>query len=209
MDIVFVHGWGLDYRIWDPVASRLEGNHLIRVELGFTGLSEKFLPNDLNLQDSICVGHSLGALWLLKMMSELPRAFISINGFDRFTPHISQEEVLAMKERLIKSPTKELKRFFKASGGHFEEQNFDIQRLVEGLDWLGSWDASQEIEDLRANTCQVMALAAKDDKIVPSHMTESIWRSDEIQSKKTGGHILPLTNPEWCAEKIQKAFKTC
>jgi hypothetical protein len=33
-------------------------------------------------------------------------------------------------------------------------------------------------------------------------MSEAIWRSDNILWSDTGGHVLPLKHPEWCANHV-------
>jgi pimeloyl-[acyl-carrier protein] methyl ester esterase len=47
----------------------------------------------------------------------------------------------------------------------------------------------------------VLALAARDDAIVPPAMSQSIWRERLIWSPD-GGHVLPLRHPQWCARHV-------
>ena len=46
-----------------------------------------------------------------------------------------------------------------------------MARLDEGLDWLMHWDARRAKQAL---TCPVLALAARDDPIVPPAMSEAM-----------------------------------
>ncbi len=65
------------------------------------------------------------------------------------------------------------------------------------------WDARAKRGAL---TCPVLALAARDDAIVPEAMTEAIWQEESgapsVIWSEDGGHALPLRRPEWCARHI-------
>ena len=54
----------------------------------------------------------------------------------------------------------------------------NVGRLDEGLGWLMDWD---ETETKAALACPTLALAARDDAVVPQAMSEAIWRSDTIR----------------------------
>jgi pimeloyl-[acyl-carrier protein] methyl ester esterase len=75
----------------------------------------------------------------------------------------------------------------------------NVGRLDEGLGWLMDWD---ETETKAKLACPTLALAARDDAVVPQAMSEAIWRSDTIRWSSTGGHVLPLKHPEWCANHV-------
>ena len=74
-----------------------------------------------------------------------------------------------------------------------------VERLDEGLGWLMDWDETEAKAEL---ACPILTLAARDDAIVPPAMSEAIWRSDTILWSDTGGHVLPLKHPEWCANHV-------
>jgi hypothetical protein len=78
----------------------------------------------------------------------------------------------------------------------------DTGALRAGVDWLATWDASEETRTLKA---PILALAAEDDMIVRAPMTEGCWgegRAD-LRWVKTDSHLLPMTHAEWCAEQIE------
>ena len=75
----------------------------------------------------------------------------------------------------------------------------NVERLDEGLGWLMDWDESKARAEL---ACPTLALAARDDEVVPQAMSEAIWGSDTIRWSETGGHVLPLKHPEWCANHV-------
>ena len=73
----------------------------------------------------------------------------------------------------------------------------DGARLASGLDWLATWDARTKVA-----ATPVLALAAADDAIVPIAASRSQWPRNSLRERADGGHVLPLTRPEWCAAEI-------
>ncbi len=151
-------------------------------------------------EDSIAVGHSLGLLWLLKQGQGRFRALVSIQGFDCFSCHIPKSRVLGMQRTLKRDADATLRAFWKACGTEpfAAKDALNVEALGNGLDWLASWDAREE---RRALSCPTLALASRDDAIVPPSMSETIWNGDVIWSE-TGGHALPLLRAEWCASQV-------
>ena len=45
-----------------------------------------------------------------------------------------------------------------------------------------------------------LALASRDDPIVPLAMSQAIW--NEIVWSEDGSHVLPLRHPRWCARHV-------
>jgi pimeloyl-[acyl-carrier protein] methyl ester esterase len=155
--------------------------------------------------DAIAVGHSLGVLWLLhraRQEGHAPfRALVSIEGFDRFCPHIPPSRVAGMRRGLRRDAYQTVEAFWRGCGTELfaPADALNVERLDEGLSRLMDWDESKAKAEL---ACPILALAARDDAIVPQAMTEAIWRSDTIRWSDTGGHVLPLKHPEWCASHV-------
>ena len=61
------------------------------------------------------------------------------------------------------------------------------------------WDAPKAKQEL---ACPVLALAARDDAVVPASMSEAIWETPGIIWSPDGGHVLPLRHPRWCARHV-------
>jgi pimeloyl-[acyl-carrier protein] methyl ester esterase len=202
MHLVFVHGWGFHAGIWRDVIAHLPGADISLVDLGFVsggpeGGSE--WP-----RDAVAIGHSLGALWLLRRAGEQARApfraLVSIQGFDRFCPLIPASRVTGMRRGLKRDALVTLQAFWRAAGTQaFAPANaLNADRLDAGLDWLLHWDARA----VRAHLgCPTLALAARDDAIVPEAMSAGVW-GDDLRWSNTGGHVLPLRHPEWCARHV-------
>jgi pimeloyl-[acyl-carrier protein] methyl ester esterase len=71
--------------------------------------------------------------------------------------------------------------------------------LAQGLDWLQEWDARATLAALRV---PVLALHSRGDVIVPAALAQASF-GEAIEWHDGGSHLLPLTAPQWCAEKIK------
>jgi pimeloyl-[acyl-carrier protein] methyl ester esterase len=202
MHFVLVHGWGFNAAIWRELAGYLPTREISLVDLGFIAGGPPSV--DEWPKTSIAIGHSLGLLWLLHRAGEgggAPfRGLVSIQGFDRFCPTIPRSRVAGMRRGLRSSPYPTLEAFWRGSGAppFCPPEALNIERLDEGLGWLMDWDESQAGADLG---CPTLALAARDDTIVPLAMSEAIWGKN-IRWSQTGGHMLPVKHPEWCANHV-------
>ena len=200
---VFVHGWGFNAAIWRDSTGYMRNSEVSLVDLGFIEGG----PPSVSVwpRDAIAVGHSLGVLWLLRRAGEEGRApfrgLVSIQGFDRFCPPIPTSRVAGMRRGLRREAGQTLEAFWRGCGTEpfASPESLNVGRLDEGLGWLMDWDESQARAEL---SCPTLALAARDDAIVPQAMSEAIWGADNIRWSETGGHVLPLKHPEWCANHV-------
>jgi pimeloyl-[acyl-carrier protein] methyl ester esterase len=199
MHVVLVHGWGLHAGIWADVIGHLGDAQVTLVDLGFVADGPK--SSDIWPEDAIAVGHSMGVLWLLKEGGGRFKGLVSIQGFDRFCPHVPQSRVAALKRGLKRDPGGTMQAFWRSCGApdFALPKMLNVARLDEGLDWLMHWDAREAKEGLE---CPILALAARDDPIVSPAMTESVWQGSEIIWSPDGGHVLPLRHPRRCARHV-------
>jgi pimeloyl-[acyl-carrier protein] methyl ester esterase len=203
MHFVFVHGWGFNPAIWRDVLRNIGNAEVTLIDLGFIAGEPQAAASWPS--DAIAVGHSLGLLWLLHRAGEeekLPfRGLVSIQGFDRFCPHIPPSRVAGMRRGLRRDAGQTLDAFWRGCGTEpfAPQEALNIERLDEGLGWLLDWDESRAKTKL---ACPTLALAARDDAVVPQAMSEAIWGGDTIRWSDTGGHVLPLKHPEWCANHV-------
>ncbi len=199
MHFILVHGWGFDAGFWTPLAKRLRNAAVTRVDLGFIGdVSEQ--SSDWP-DDAVVAGHSLGVSWLLREAGSRYKGFVSIQGFDRFCPHVPEARVAALKRGLDRDPHATLQVFLRSCGAVdvAATPQLNVPRLREGLDWLMHWDAE---EAKKAIECPMLILAARNDAIVPPAMTEAVWGKRKILWSAGGGHVLPLSHPDWCARHV-------
>ena len=199
MHFVLVHGWGFHAGIWADFIDHLEGAEVSLIDLGFVAGGPKGASDWP--PDSIAIGHSLGLLWLLREGGGRFKGLVSIQGFDCFSCYIAPSRVAALRRGLEKDAGGTLQAFWRSCGasGFTLPEALNVARLDEGLDWLMHWDARKAKDEL---ACPVLALASRDDPIVPASMSEAIWKDKGIAWSQDGGHVLPLTHPSWCARHV-------
>jgi pimeloyl-[acyl-carrier protein] methyl ester esterase len=198
--VVFVHGWGYNPHLWRAMAAQMYGIEPIYVDLGFIDGYEG--PKiDAVPSGAIVVGHSLGALWLLRQRSDY-KGFVSLAGFDCFHAHVPPSEMEQMHNHLARNAPAQMHGFWQASGTYdfCGSEQINVPNLQKGLDWLANWDARSALKSL---SCPVRALASKTDAIVSKEMSASIWKDKDLRWIEAGGHCLPMTLPAWCAREIE------
>jgi pimeloyl-[acyl-carrier protein] methyl ester esterase len=199
MHFVLVHGWGFHAGMWADVVDHLGDAGITLVDLDFVAggpEGETEWP-----ADAIAVGHSLGLLWLLHQGKGRFRALVSVQGFDCFCCHVAPSRVEALRRGLEREPHGTLQAFWRSCGasGFALPEALNVARLDEGLDWLMHWDARTAKDEL---ACPVLALAARDDAIVPPSMSEAIWQDTGLIWSPDGGHVLPLIHPRMVARHV-------
>jgi pimeloyl-[acyl-carrier protein] methyl ester esterase len=199
MRFVLVHGWGFHAGIFADLVANLDGAETTLIDLGFVSGGPKGATDWP--ADAVAIGHSLGLLWLLEQGGGRFRGLVSIQGFDCFCRHVSPSRIAALKRGLEREPGGTLQTFWRSCGaaGFALAQALNVARLDEGLDWLMHWDGRKAKQEL---ACPVLALAARDDAIVPASMSEAIWEDTGIIWSQDGGHVLPLRHPGWCARHV-------
>ena len=199
MRFVLVHGWGFHAGIFADLIGHLDGAETTLIDLGFVSGGPKAASEWPS--DAIAIGHSLGLLWLLEQGGGRFRGLVSIQGFDCFCCHIVPSRIAALKRGLERDPGATLQAFWRSCGaaGFALPEALNVARLDQGLDWLMHWDARKAKQEL---ACPVLALAARDDAVVPASMSEAIWEDTGIIWSQDGGHVLPLRHPRWCARHV-------
>jgi pimeloyl-[acyl-carrier protein] methyl ester esterase len=199
MRFVLVHGWGFHAGIFADFIGHLEGAEITLIDLGFVAGGPKGASDWPS--DAIAIGHSLGLLWLLQRGQGHFKALVSVQGFDCFCCHVAPARVAALRRGLERDPGGTLQAFWRSCGasGFALPAALNLARLDEGLDWLMHWDAQKAKGELG---CPTLALASRDDPIVPAAMSEAIWKETGIVWSPDGGHVLPLRHPRWCARHV-------
>lgn len=193
--IVFAHGWASGDFVWDQIKPAFNEDDVHTINIGFMGDEDVSIPDG----QFIGVGHSLGGLWLMKHYPDQMRGFVSIASFNCFYTHVSGKILKIMQRGILQDTAKELSEFWYHAGLDHPSGFLNVNpvKLVEGLVWLSQWDA--DIPDI-----PLKILAARNDHIVPKEMTHDIWKDYDIEWRDDGGHMLPLTQAEWCIQHIKE-----
>ena len=221
-EVIFVPGWGLETRLWafvEAVLMRIPGLNMrcMAVELG----SALSLPRVTAFR--LGVGHSAGFLWLLQQRPFSLDGLVAVNGFTRFVagtdfPEGVEAELLQrMLFHVQQDPAAVVTAFLRRCGAFYlKSVNIPllilkkVQKLREGLIWLQEWDGRPA---LIAESAPLLVLAGGADRIVTPAMTKACFcqQSDRnVFWQSTGGHLLPLSHPEWLAMHIwQFALQLC
>ena len=207
---LFMHGWGFDAGFWDPVRRALPEADVTVLEHGYSGRQRHELGGLAVPAGTIAVGHSAGVLDLL---CELPAAcggLVAINGFSRFTlgpdfPHGVPARVLdRMAGRLAADPSGVIGAFWIRCGADAQPRGMHgspvAARLETGLERLRGRDARRPLAEL---DLPVLALAGANDPVVPAALTRACFGDRTIVWNDAAGHVLPLSQPQWCAEQLQ------
>lgn len=208
--LIYVHGWGLTADLWNPLRQRLGVMDDFAVDLGFQGGLRERIPYPA--MPYVAVGHSLGLLWLLSNYPDHPwQGLISINGFscfskrNDFTDGWPAKVLTRMMAGLDKDP-KTIYRDFMSRAGLKNPQtdHLDVERLKIGLQSLIADDGRAVLLGFQR---PVLALAGGADQIVPEAMSRACFDDDILAVLDNGDHMLPISNPDWCADHI-KPFLT-
>ncbi len=199
MRLYLVHGWGFGPDCFDALAARLEKFSIARADLGFFGEAKipQFAPGD------VLIGHSLGFLWGLSQNRAWAGA-VAINGFARFTLDdqgrgcVRASELRALRKFLARDAQACVADFRARHGGGPARGVARAEALATGLDLLETGDAAPGLTGL-----PILSLAAQDDPLVPLDAARELAQTgDELAVSATGGHGLPWTAPDFCAENI-------
>jgi pimeloyl-[acyl-carrier protein] methyl ester esterase len=222
---LFVHGWGFAPDFWTPLIKALGNPDADRIDLGYfhsvipakagiqkePRLDSRFRGNDA--EEVTAITHSFGTMWLLDHLPAQLDKLIVINGFARFSeqadyrPAVPGRYIAMMRQRFEADPVGTLKEFGKVCGATEPLPGPpDSARLARDLARLQDGDARPALNALAIPT---LALAADDDVIVPPGMSRLAFanRLDTRLEWREGGHLLPRSNPAWCAERIRAFLK--
>lgn len=207
--MLFIHGWGMNSTIWQTTIEKLQGVSCKTIDLGFVKGGK---THSIENKPTIVITHSLGTLYFLKavlgkeLSSENIKALIVIAGFTDFTSFTPIEAIRKMQEGVGSNPATQMALFWRRAGckNFAPSEALNPENLIEGLEWLATWNAAQEAKALQ---CPKLILASKSDKIVPASAIEEQWQSENIVWNETASHCLQLSEPDFCAGEIKQCLQ--
>ncbi|CAK0764588.1 pimeloyl-(acyl-carrier protein) methyl ester esterase [Azospirillaceae bacterium] len=208
--LLFVHGWAFDRSFWTPLVRSLENHVSVIVwDLGFRG-SASFVSAPPSNRPIVAVGHSFGLMWLLREHPVFWSALVSINGFPRFSKSpdfplgVAPRVLERMITRLDAEPQVVTRDFLVRCGvAAPQTEGLDVARLRWGLEALAQWDQRASL----LSETPTLALAGRSDPIVSAAMTREVFASVPVEWHD-GGHLLPITAPDWCAACLRSFLET-
>lgn len=167
-------------------------------------------------EEILLMGHSLGALLAIEtaLLSERVKGLILFSPFARFTetngyPGQSPKVVRAMRNQLIKHPSKLLQNFYKTMvyPSNLEikvPESIDSKTLQIGLDFLLTHDIRERIQEVNIPTLIIYGEA---DKIVNANIPKELdkkFKNSVFYKIKDAGHAVPLTHFNECFQVIKR-----
>jgi pimeloyl-[acyl-carrier protein] methyl ester esterase len=209
--------------MWDALRALLpEWRHAV-VDAGY--FSKPVAPDFSG--PVLAVAHSFGSLRVLSDPPDACMGVVFINGFtrfrasddfpdgvparalDRMLAKLSAESAAASTptgiDGLIASSSKVVDDFRARCGTSAAPASLNAAVLARDLKTLRD-------DDLRGilNSCQLpwRALAGDADPIVSAAMTRATFDTEKIAWRDRGDHLLPLSDPAWCAMHIRNFLHT-
>jgi pimeloyl-[acyl-carrier protein] methyl ester esterase len=166
--------------------------------------SKFLLPLPPGERNNILIGHSLGFVHGLNKHQDW-RGWIAINSFPRFVESkagkgcVSAPVLRDMRMRLIANTNLTLFGFYQLLGLPTPKGTPNSDRLRDGLDALRDLDISEAAAKLAPG----VVIASKNDPLVPVATSVALAEGENILWHEDGGHVLPLTDPAFCAGAIR------
>ena len=199
MKIIFVHGWGADASYWDDLAVLVHGGKdAQRVDLGYTDKQAHYAGGP-----ALYITHSLGTLWALQNRAQDMQGLIAINGFACFKTLVDTKVLTLMKKGLARDIASQMHAFYCAASMP-QQGALHPDNLTLGLEWLAQEDARPVLGALEPS---VMALLSGQDNIVPLEAVRAQWDKADVKICAPGGHNIPQTHAQWCADHINAYIK--
>lgn len=200
MKLVFIHGWALSPAIWDGICALLPDIPQMRVDLGFFDKATEISADD----DCILVGHSLGFVHGLRHKKNW-RGWIAINSFPRFIKNTdlagctSEAELRDIALRLKKNPQQCVADFLNFIGAPANNLAPNAETLRAALETLRDADVADIAASLPG-----LVIASFHDRLVPLATSQALAKGKEFVLRKSDSHILPLTEPTFCAMAMRQ-----
>ena len=205
LTLLFMHGWAFDASLWRDVAPRLASVRCVTADRGYFG--DPVIPGADG--PVIVVAHSLGAMRALFSLPDDCRGLIAINGFDRFvagpdSPGVAGRIVDRMLDRLASEPDQMVRDFRLRCGEAEPFGPANVGRLQTDLQFLREGDCRTRAA---AAPFPILSLQGASDPILPAALRGAAFAGCarlQTGTCRDGGHLLPLTHPDWCVRMIEQ-----
>lgn len=202
LPLLFLHGWGFDASVWEPLRAHLDGWEILAVDAGYFGRPAA----PVRPPAYVAVAHSLGAMRSLEEGAGCCGRVL-INGFARFSAAgdfpagVAPRVLERMLARLAADPAAVAGDFRRRCGADapLPAGGLADAALAADLRYLRDGDGREAWAGSRV---PARILAGDADPVVPPALTRASF-GDAIVWCAGGGHLLPLTHPEWCAGHIR------
>lgn len=204
LTLLFCHGWGFDGTVWDALASALPEFAQVRDDVGYFGASAQPAPPP----PCIAVTHSFGTMRLLDAPPPGLVGLVAIAGFDRFTatdgfPGSPRRVVDRMISAVAQEPATVLTDFHALLGSLVPAGTPETERLQADLVTMRDGDLRPRAA---AIAVPILSLQAARDPLLSLGVRETVFAAAPGVMRRThpgAGHLLPVEEPEWCAEAIR------
>ena len=201
--LLFIHGWGFEPGIWHEVVARLDGLDCATVDLGFRGP-----PRIPAVDRPLVVGHSMGFAWALEHLPRPWAGAVAVNAFPRFTraadfpDGVPPHRLERMRAQFAEDPAEVVVTFLARLGVvAADPAGIRPVALAAALDWLAECDRRA---DLAALDCPLLALAGEQDPLITPALSRAGFPAAVLETLPQGGHLLPLTHPDWVAAGLRR-----
>src|SRR5690606_23349258 len=186
-------GWAFDADFWQPLRHALREWPQHAIDLGYfrQGDTAAHLA-ELPSGPLVMIGHSFGFMHALAIAPPQVRAWVSINGFSRFTAAPDFDQGVAarllqrMMTRLQGSPESVVNEFRDRCGAQQVGHAPNVGALRRDLQRMQDEDRRQAQAVCMTDT---LILAGDADPIVPADMTRALFGGENVVWKAGGGHL--------------------
>ncbi|AKM11837.1 hypothetical protein AB433_13320 [Croceicoccus naphthovorans] len=203
MSLLFLHGWAFDGSIWDDVISRLGRFRCLVDDRGYFGAPVSALTDG----PVLLVTHSFGTMRALGALPAQCRGLVAINGFDCFGartdfPGVPPRLIDRMLGRLAGDAEAVVADFRARCGAPPAQGEINREPLEHDLIAMRDGDARQA-----GGSLPILSIQGGADPIMPPAMRAAVFAGAaqvERIERTDGGHLLPVTDPDYCAVMIER-----
>lgn len=209
--ISFIHGWGFDKNFWGEVAAPFAADcH----DLGFFAANHRDPKPYRPPKRIVC--HSYGLIWLLRRHPQPNARVVAFNAVPNFAKLIAPRVLALMVNRWRSDPQAVLAEFLTKVGApparlpaaklpaanrrlnHRLNRRLN-RRLTEALVELATADVTAAADALGP---RLLLVGSEDDQLLPPTKQRRLG----VRLLKSGGHLLPKTEPSQCIQLIKGHF---